>query len=104
MSQPIILNAALAVHNYGMQALIGSQVVFVSEVLGNGECTMKSGAIIDELFYIIDEPEWADSMLYVAVIENGDEILYPIFAHEQIALMPVPKETASFSQVVGGAA
>lgn len=102
--QPLVMNAALAVHTYGMQAIIGSQVVFVAQVLGDGDVTLKSGEIIDELFYIIDEPAWQDAIFFVEVEENGEDFLHPIFAHEQIALLPdYPKKDTSLT-AVGGAA
>lgn len=99
-SQPVITNAALAVHNQGKPALIGSKVVFVSEVLGSGDITLKSGVIVDELFYIIDEPDWQLAVLFAEVTENGEENLYPIFPHEQIALIPFSKTEAGQQQLI----
>jgi hypothetical protein len=98
--QPVIINAALAVQNQGKPALIGSQVVFVSEVLGNGDITLKSGVIIDELFHIIDEPDWQLAILFAEVVENGEEHLYPIFPHEQIALIPFSQTEAGQQQLI----
>lgn len=98
--QPVIINAALAVQNQGKPALIGSQVVFVSEVLGNGDITLKSGVIIDELFHIIDEPDWQLAILFAEVVENGEENLYPIFPHEQIALIPFSQTEAGQQQLI----
>ena len=90
MSQPIIMKAAEALQQYGLQALIGSQVVFVSEVLGDGSTTLKAGVIIDDSDHIMPfEPSaWEKSVLCVEVVEGSEERLYPIAEHEQLVILP----------------
>lgn len=102
MNQTIIISAALALETYGFDALIGSHVVFVSEVLGNGETTLKTGIIIDDSLCFLDDEEWDDAALFVEVEENGEGQLHPIYAHEQIALLPTAKKPR-ICKVVRGA-
>jgi hypothetical protein len=90
MSEPIIMKAAEALQQYGFQALIGSHVVFVSEVEDNGFVTLKTGVIIDDSEYNLPfEPSaWEKSVLCVEVVEHGEEKLYPLAAHEQLVILP----------------